>query len=45
MRMRLHNDDSTDYVDYEGETIDDIREQAKTRLQLPTWRHGWSERL
>ena len=43
MRIRLHNNDSTDSVDYEGETVEDIREQAKNRLKLPTWNAGWSE--
>ena len=44
MKIRLHNDDSTDHADYEG-TLEEIREQAKERIKLPTWSNGWSEVL
>lgn len=45
MKVRLHNNDSTDYCDYEGENVEDIREKAKNRIKLPTWDKGWSEVL
>lgn len=43
MKVRIHNNDSTDYVDYEGENIEEIREKAKNRIQMSTWDKGWSE--
>ena len=42
MKIRVWNNDSTDYCDYEG-TLEEIREQAKERITLPTWKDGWSE--
>lgn len=45
MRYRLYNDDGSDYCDYEGETIEGIREQAAQRITLPTWTNGWSKQL
>ena len=44
MKIRVWNDDSTDYCDYEG-TLEEIKEQAKERIKLPTWSNGWSEVL
>lgn len=44
MKIRLYNNDSTDYVDYEG-TIDEIRKAANDTLKSPTWRDGWSKVL
>ena len=44
MKIRVHNNDNTDYVDYEG-TLEEIREQAKERIKLPTWKNGWSEEI
>ena len=45
MRIRLHNNDSTDHVDYEGDTIEEIKEQCAERVKLPNWNKGWSEEL
>ena len=45
MKLRLHNNDDTDFCDYEADTIEEIREQAKNRIALPTWSNGWSEVL
>ena len=45
MRYRIHNNDSTDFVEYEADTIEEIREMSKGRRSLPTWGDGWSERL
>lgn len=45
MKLRLHNNDSTDHVDFEAETIEDIRKQAKDRVALSGWNNGWSEIL
>ena len=42
MKIRLHNDEDNDYVDYEG-TLKEIEQQAKTRLTMSGWKHGWSE--
>ena len=43
LTLRLHNNDSTDYVDYTADTIEEIRELAAERIKLPTWDSGWSE--
>ncbi len=43
IKIRIHNDDSTDHCDYEAETIEEIREQSAERIKLPTWSKGWSE--
>lgn len=43
MTIRVHNDDSTDYVDYEADTVEEIREMAKERITLAGWSNGWSE--
>ena len=43
MIIRIHNNDETDYVDYEADTIEEIREMAKERIKLPGWKNGWSE--
>lgn len=43
MKIKLHNNDSTDSVIYEGETIEDIMLQAKERLKLFSWSKDWSE--
>lgn len=45
MKVRIHNNDDTDYADYEADTIKEIREQAKVRITLPTWNEGYSEVL
>ena len=45
MKVRLYNNAGTDFVNYEADTIEDIREQAKVRLTLPPWKDGWSEVL
>jgi len=44
MEIRIYNDDSTDYVDYEW-TLEEIREQAKERIALPWWENWWSEQV
>lgn len=41
--IRIHNDDTTDYVDISGDTLAEIKEKAKSRIELPTWTEGWSE--
>lgn len=45
MRIRIHNNNNTDYCDYEAETIEEIREQVKDRIKLPGWDNGWSEQI
>ncbi len=45
MKIRLWNNDSTDSCIFEAETIEEIREQAKSRIKLPTWKDGWSEKV
>lgn len=45
MIVRVHNNDSSDYVDYEADTIEEIRELAKERITLSSWKNGWSEKL
>lgn len=44
MTIRLWNNDSSDYVDYTG-TLEEIREDAKERIKLPSWKNGWSEEI
>ena len=41
--IRIHNNDSDDYVDISGDSLAEIRQKAKSRIELPTWDHGWSE--
>ena len=43
MIIRIYNNDSSDYVDYEADTIEEIRDMCKERIQLPTWENGYSE--
>jgi hypothetical protein len=45
MKVRLHNNDSTEHIDYVGDSIEEIREQAAERITSPTWDKGWSEVL
>lgn len=45
MKIRIHNNDSTDYVDYVGETIEEIQEKCADRIKLPGWENGWSEEI
>jgi len=45
MKIRIHNNDDTDTVDYEADTVEEIRKQAAERIKLPTWNKGWSERI
>lgn len=45
MKIRIHNDNDTDYIDYEGETIEEIREKAADRLKMKGWKNGWSEEI
>jgi hypothetical protein len=44
MKIRLYNNDGSDYVDYEG-TLEEIREDCAERIQLPGWGKGHSEVL
>ena len=43
MIIRIWNNDRDDYCDYEAETIEEIRDMCKDRIQLPTWKNGYSE--
>ena len=43
MIIRIWNNDGDDYCDYEAETIEEIRDMCKDRIQLPTWKNGCSE--
>lgn len=45
MKVRLHNNNDTDSVDFEADTIEEIREQAKPRIALPWWDKWWSEEI
>ena len=45
MVIRIYNNDSIDYVDYEAETIEEIREMCKERISLDSWKNGHSEIL
>ena len=44
MKIRVYNNDGSDYCDYEG-TLEEIKEQAKQRITLPGWSEGHSEIL
>jgi hypothetical protein len=43
MIIRVHNNDDSDYIDYEADTVEEIREMAKQRITLAEWSDGWSE--
>ena len=43
MIIRVHNNNDSDYIDYEAETIEEIREMAKQVISLVNWSNGWSE--
>lgn len=45
MKVRLYNNDETDFIDYEADTIEEIQEQAKSRLTLLSWKDGRSVKL
>lgn len=45
MIVRIHNSNDTDFIDYEADTIEEIREQAHNRIVLSSWASGWSEVL
>jgi uncharacterized protein YjlB len=44
MKIRIHNNDDTDYCDYEG-TIEEILEQSRDRIKQEDWKNGWSETI
>ena len=44
MEIKLHNNDDLDSIIYSG-TLEEIREQAKERILLSTWKDGWSEEI
>jgi len=44
MKIRIHNDDNTDYIDLEW-TLEEIKLQAKDRIILPWWKNWWSEEI
>lgn len=43
MKVMIHNNDDTDFVVYEEDTIEEIREACADRIKQPTWNNGWSE--
>jgi hypothetical protein len=43
MVIRIHNNDNSDYIDYEADTIEEIKELCKDRIKLANWAEGWSE--
>ena len=45
MKIRIHNNDDTDSVVYEAETLEEIKKIASERIKLPTWDKGWSEEI
>ena len=45
MTIRIWNNDSTDYCDYTGETVEDITVQCAEIIKLPDWEYGWSEEI
>lgn len=45
MKIRLYDNDGSDFADYEADTIEEIREQVKNRITLSTWKNGHSEML
>ena len=44
MIIRIYNNDGSDYADYEG-TLEEIREECKSRIALDSWKNGHSEIL
>lgn len=45
MKIRLWNNEATDYVDYEADTIEEIRDQCAGRIKMESWKDGHSEVL
>jgi hypothetical protein len=45
MKVRIYNNDSSDYVDYEASTIEQILHMAQDRIKQPGWDRGHSEVL
>lgn len=48
MKFRIHivlQDDSEDQIDIEGDTIEEIREQARHEVRIRNGKDAWSEEL
>ena len=45
MTIRIYNDNGTDYADYEADTLEEIKELCKERINLSVWTNGHSEVL
>ena len=43
MIIRIWNNDSTDYCDYEANTVEEIKKACAERIKLLDWSKGWSE--
>ena len=43
MIIRIYNNDSSDYVDYEADTIEEIRDMCKDRINMQSWCNCHSE--
>lgn len=45
MKVRIHNNDDTDQIDVEGESLEEIREEVEELIKRPSWCNGWSETI
>ena len=43
MIIRIWNNDGDDYCDYEADTIEEIRDMCKDRINMSSWKNGYSE--
>ncbi len=43
MIIRIYNNDASDYCDYKADTVEEIRELCKGRIELSDWKNGHSE--
>ena len=42
MKIRLHNNNTTDFVEFKG-TEEEINRMVEEKMREPNWREGWSE--
>ncbi len=45
MKFRIHNEDSTDSLVIEGDTIEECQKKAKYETEKRGWKNPWSEEL
>ena len=43
MKIRVFDNEASDYCDYEADTVEEIKVLCKERIELPNWKNGHSE--